>query len=269
MTCDRKVLFLLAHQDDEVFVAPRILFELKRGTSPFLIYLTNGAATVQDVEVRDHESRIFLKQLGVSPAQVIFLGSEFQIPDGDLVARLELCFDLLLQKIRGQTFEEIYAPAWEGGHQDHDAAYLIGLALARTLALESQFWQFYCYNGFNTRGRFFQVLHPLPRSIERRERKFKLSEGLTVLKSILFFKSQKKTWLGLFPQTVIYLLFLRTEVFDRGTPEQATAPAHEGGLLYERWKRMSYSEFDTKARKFRKDFVTPRMPRDVAGSNKM
>ena len=267
MTCDRKILFLLAHQDDEIFVATRISFELSRGRSPYLVYLTNGASTAQNVAVRDHESRMFLRHLGIAPKQVVFLGSEFQIPDGHLVNRFEECFELLLEKVEGHMFQEIYAPAWEGGHQDHDAAFLIGLALARRLGLEICFWQFYCYNGFNTRGRFFRVIHPLPKRVERRERRFTLCEGFTVLRSIVFFKSQKKTWLGLLPQTVIYLLFLRTEVFHRGTGEQVAAPAHKGRLLYERWKRMSYGDFETKARKFQRDFIMPTMPRADAESN--
>ena len=117
MTCDRKVLFLLAHQDDEIFVATRISFELRRGRSPYLVYLTNGASTAQNVAVRDQESRMFLRHLGIAPEQVVFLGSEFQIPDGYLVNRFEKWFELLLEKVEGHMFDEIYAPAWEGGHQ--------------------------------------------------------------------------------------------------------------------------------------------------------
>ena len=74
---------------------------------------------------------MFLRHLGIAPEQVVFLGSEFQIPDGYLVNRFEKWFELLLEKVEGHMFDEIYAPAWEGGHQDHDAAFLIGLALAR------------------------------------------------------------------------------------------------------------------------------------------
>lgn len=251
----RKILFLLAHQDDEVFIAPRISYELSGGASLFFLYLTSGVAFGGDPSVRDNESRACLKRLGVREEQIVFLGTELHIPDGQLVSHLEHCFRSLMEKIKGYTIDDVYAPAWEGGHQDHDAAFLIGLALARRLGLESNFWQFYCYNGFNTRGRFFRVFYPLPNKRERRQRKLKLSEGISILRSIFTFKSQRKTWLGLFPQTLIHLVFCRTEVFDRGTVDQLARPAHEDGLLYERWKRMCFVEFKQKARAFERSFI--------------
>ena len=255
MSSDKKILFLLPHQDDEVFIGPRISFELSRGSTSYFVYLTDGVITREGSPVRDDESRTFLKRLGIAEEQIIFLGTESHIPDGDLVNHLEKCFELLLERIKGHAFTEIYAPAWEGGHEDHDAAFLIGLALTRRLRLENNFWQFYTYNGFNTRGRFFRVMHPLPNNLQRVGRKLKFSEGLAVLKSMFLFKSQRKTWLGLFLQTLIHLLFVRREVFHRGAAEQLAAPAHEGGLLYERRKRMSYTDFRKKAQKFEIDFI--------------
>jgi LmbE family N-acetylglucosaminyl deacetylase len=251
----KKILFLLAHQDDEVFIAPRISYELCRGASLFFLYLTNGVAFGEDPSVRDNESRACLKRLGVREEQIVFLGTELHIPDNQLVSHLERCFGSLIERIKGYTIDEVYAPAWEGGHQDHDAAFLIGLALARRLGLESNLWQFYCYNGFNTRGRFFRVFHPLPTTCERRQRKLKVSEGLSILRSIFTFRSQRRTWLGLFPQTLIHLVFCRTEVFDRGTVDQVARPAHEGGLLYERWKRMCFADFENKVQRFKQDFI--------------
>jgi LmbE family N-acetylglucosaminyl deacetylase len=250
----KKILFLLAHQDDEIFIAPRISYELSRGAAPFFVFLTNGV-TGGDRSERDNESRACLKRLGVHEEQIVFLGTEFHIPDSQLVSHLEQCFGSLIEKIKGYAFDEIYAPAWEGGHQDHDAAFLIGLALARRVGLENNFWQFYLYNGLNRRGRFFRVFYPLPNKRERRQRKFKLSEGISILRSIFTFKSQRRTWLGLFPQTLIHLVFFRTEVFDRGALEQLAGPAHGGGLLYERWKRMSFAEFKQKARAFEQSFI--------------
>jgi LmbE family N-acetylglucosaminyl deacetylase len=86
---------------------------------------------------RDNESRVCLMRLGVEEEQIIFLGTESRIPDGHLVNHLEQCFWSLVEKTKNHAFAEIYTPAWEGGHQDHDAAFLIGLALARRLGLEN------------------------------------------------------------------------------------------------------------------------------------
>jgi LmbE family N-acetylglucosaminyl deacetylase len=251
---DKKILFICAHQDDEVFVRSRISLALRGGVAPYFVYLTNGTVKGSSA-IRDHESRRFLGQLGVAAKQIFFLGTEFRIPDGELVSHLQTCFALLLEHVKEHVFTEIYAPAWEGGHQDHDAAFLLGLALARHLRLENNFWQFYLYNGFNTRGRFFRVVYPLPCNLQRIERKLAFSEGLAALKSILVFKSQRKTWLGLFPQLLIQLLFIRREIFHRGSLQQIAAPAHEGGLLYERWKRMAYTDFKKKALQFEIDYL--------------
>jgi LmbE family N-acetylglucosaminyl deacetylase len=251
----KKILFLLAHQDDEVFVVPRISYELSRGARPLFIYLTSGVAEDPSENERDNESRACLTRLGVEDEQIIFLGTESRIPDGCLVNHLEQCFLSLVEKTRDYTFDEIYTPSWEGGHQDHDAAFLLGLALARRLNLEDSVWQFYLYNGFRTRGRFFRVSCPLPVACRRRQRKLNLFEGILTLKSIFAFKSQRKTWLGLLPQILIHVLFFRTEVFDHAKVEQILTPPHKGVLLYERWKRMTFIDFRREAAAFEAKFI--------------
>ena len=251
----KKILFLLAHQDDEVFIVPRILYELSRGALPFFVYLTNGMAAGEIGNERDKESRACLMRLGVAEELIIFLGTESRIPDGHLVNHLEQCFLSLLEKTKRHTFDDIYTPAWEGGHQDHDAAFLIGLALARRLRLQDNLWQFYLYNGFKTRGRLFRVFHPLPNTRERRQRQLTLSEGLSTVRSIFTFRTQRRTWLGLFPQILIHLIFLRTEIFDLGGVAQLAKPAHKGGLLYERWKRMCFADFKAKTLPFEANFI--------------
>jgi hypothetical protein len=116
------------------------------------------------------------------------------------------------------------------------------------------------YNGFRTRGRFFRVFHPLPNRSARRERKLTLSEGVLVLRAILNFKSQRSTWTGLLPQSLIHLFFLRTEVFHLATIDQLGRPAHDGGLLYERYNRMSFVDFATKARLFQAKLIDGNPP---------
>lgn len=251
----KTILFLLAHQDDEVFIAPRISYELSRGARLLFVYLTSGVGVGASSNERDNESRACLMRLGVEEEQIIFLGTDSRIADGHLVKHLEQCFFSLVEKIRGHSFDEIYVPSWEGGHQDHDATFLLGLALARRLDLEDSIWQFYLYNGFRTRGRFFRVFCPLPVARRRRQRRLNLSEGLLTLRSILAFKSQRKTWLGLFPQTLIHFLFLGNEVFDHATAEQILAPPHEGRLLYERWKRMTFVDFRRETLTFEATFI--------------
>src|SRR4029079_5217533 len=105
-------LFVFAPQDDEVAIAPRIAREAAAGTHVVCAFLTDGGAPA----VRDAESRGVLCALGWS--DVICVG----LPDGRLVEHLEEAF----QAIGGDP-DEIITLAWEGGHQDQDAAHRLAL----------------------------------------------------------------------------------------------------------------------------------------------
>jgi hypothetical protein len=60
-----------------VFIASRLSFELKRGVSPHFVYLPNGAEIAESSIIRNDESRMFLRRLGIVEEQITFLGSEF------------------------------------------------------------------------------------------------------------------------------------------------------------------------------------------------
>jgi LmbE family N-acetylglucosaminyl deacetylase len=252
----RNLLFLLAHQDDEVFVASKLAFELERGAILHVAYLTSGVAATAGSIIRERESEKFLARLGIAEEQLTFLGREVGIADARLVEHLEVCLQGLMKKFYGTIFDEIYAPAWEGGHHDHDAAFLIGVALSQHLGIEANFWQFYLYNGYKTPHRFFRVFDPLPVCLERQVRKLTIKEGLATLRAIFLFKSQWRTWLGLFPQCFLHLVFVRKEILDRGSISQLAGRPHDGKLLYERWNRISYSEFRKKSFAFEQKYIT-------------
>jgi LmbE family N-acetylglucosaminyl deacetylase len=251
----RSLLFLFAHQDDEVFVAPKLAFELQRGAILHLAYLTSGVVDTPGAIIRERESEKFLDRLGIAPRRLVFLGREIGIPDTRLVEHLEVCLQGLLKKFDGIAFDEIYAPAWEGGHHDHDAAFLIGVALSQQLGIEPNLWQFYLYNGYMTRLRFFRVFNPLPSCLERQVRKLTVEEGLATVRAIFLFKSQWRAWLGLFPQCFLHFVFVRKEVLDRASIAQLAGKPHDGDLLYERYDRISYSEFRNKTFAFEQKYI--------------
>src|ERR1041385_4601860 len=124
------LLCVFAHQDDEYGVAARITRERKAGRRVICAYLTNGAAKVSS-SIRDEESRGVLLLLGVDENDIFFLGSEHDIPDGSLVEHLEAAFHTLDRPMRGRQIGEVLTLAWEGGHQDHDAAHLVAVAFAQ------------------------------------------------------------------------------------------------------------------------------------------
>jgi len=216
-------LFVFAHQDDEVAIATRIAREVAAGARVVCAFLTDGGAPA----VRDAESRAVLASLGVS--EVIFVG----LPDGELVEHLEEAY----RAIEGIDAEEIVTLAWEGGHQDHDAAHLVALALAITRGVRCL--EFPLYHGKQWP---YRVLAPL-----RAGEVTRLSMRDAFRRAMLCWRypSQRRTWLGLF----VPMIF-RDEVVCVASPERVLHPPHEGRLLYERRFRFPRERFFAAARPF-------------------
>jgi len=215
-------LFVFAHQDDEVAIAPRIAREAAAGTHVVCAFLTDGGAPA----VRDAESLAVLESLGVR--DVIFVG----LPEGRLVEHLEEAF----QAIGGDP-DEIITLAWEGGHQDHDAAHLVALALA--IARGVRCIEFPLYHG---KRRPYRVLAPLRIGETRR-----LSMREIWRRAMLCWRypSQRRTWLGLW-----WGLWRWTETTCEASAERVLHPPHEGSLLYERRFRFPRERFFAAARPF-------------------
>jgi LmbE family N-acetylglucosaminyl deacetylase len=214
-------LYVFAHQDDEVAIAPRIARDVAAGARVVCAFLTDGGAPA----VRDAESRAVLAELGVR--DVIFVG----FPERELVEHLEEAYHAL-EEIDA---DEIITLAWEGGHQDHDAAHLVALALATKRGVRCL--EFPLYRGY------FRVLSPL-RGGERR----RLSAREVVLRVVLSWRypSQRRSWLWLG-----WWLWLRwSEVVREASVERVLHPPHEGRLLYERRFRFPRERFFAAARTF-------------------
>ncbi|MEA2465759.1 MAG: GlcNAc-PI de-N-acetylase, partial [Acidobacteriota bacterium] len=75
------VVFVFAHQDDEIAFVSRIKVEVARGNRVTCVCLTDGAAAVS-AAIRDAESRRVLGRLGVHDFRVAL--PEERIADGAL-----------------------------------------------------------------------------------------------------------------------------------------------------------------------------------------
>lgn len=230
------VVFVLAHQDDEVACASRIRFCIARGDRVICVFLTDGASRVAS-SIRDDESRAALKQLGVD--DVRFIGSREQIADGTLPDHLERALALLERETNA---DEVVTLAWEGGHQDHDAAHLVAAVFAQRRGIRCI--ELPLYNGHNA-GPLFRVNHPLGDGWASRP--LPLREKLATLRLLRFYRSQRSTWLALGP----LLLLARSREFTRVADLQraATRP-HRGSLLYERRFHYPYDRFAAHAATF-------------------
>lgn len=239
----KNVLFLFAHQDDEWFLASRIEREREWGHDVYCAYLTDGGARGTPSRVREEESRRVLAGLGVAPERVRFLGNDCGLADGQLVVRAEEALRGLSHAFSEVRFRRLYVLAYEGGHQDHDACYAIGLAFARERGLLRRTWQSAAYNGRRAPGRFYRVLDPLPTAGRLSRRRLSLGGGLRHSLLGLAYRSQWRSIVGLLPGFFIERAVLRREVLHVADPAAPGSRPYEGKLLYEIMQRFPFPRF--------------------------
>jgi LmbE family N-acetylglucosaminyl deacetylase len=228
------VLFVFAHQDDEVGALSRIAFETRAGERVWCVYLTDGGKHAQPA-VRDAESLRVLARIGVDPARVGFLrDADGRIADGTLVASLERSRTMLLDWLRaaGVTPARMFTLDWEGGHHDHDATHVITLAAARTLGVADVF-VYPFYNAWRRRPGWVRVCSVVPGAAPEVRRRLSLRECWRAAWTIGAYRSQRRTWFGLGPGFIVKTLARRQERLRRADPQRVLSRPHAGALLYE------------------------------------
>lgn len=242
-------LFLLPHPDDEFAVSAHLRDAVRAGEALRVVYLTDGGYSGQDVHVRERESLRVLAGLGVPAASVAFLGREHGFPDGSLHAHLPRAREALLAHLAPVgAADVVYLPAWEGGHQDHDAAHLLGLSLA---APGVRLLQFPLYHGAGLPGPFFRVMSPLGANGPSERRGASLRERLGQARTCFRYPSQWKTWLGLTPFVLLHLLGDGGFHLQPVDPRRTLQPPHAGRPLYERRGFLRWQEFSEATAGFR------------------
>lgn len=224
-------LFVFAHQDDEMAAASRIAFELARGATVYCAFLTDGGGGKASPQTRNHETTTVLTLLGIPKPHILFIGSDFGIRDGVLVEHLDLALERLEAALTGIELGTIYCLAWEGGHQDHDASHLVAVAFARRRAILDRCFELPLYRGATT----FRVLAPLAGSTQWERRRLTFREGLRYSLLARHYPSQRKSWLGLFPELFLKVAILRRETLRPVDASRLRMRPHAGRLLYE-WR---------------------------------
>ena len=237
-------LFIFAHQDDECGCFFELHRLVARGDKVLVVYLTSGTPDGNTSHLRDSESINILVKLGVPRSNIYFLGSQEVIPDGKLSSHLEGVYQSILNLIGYSGLpQRLYFLAWEGGHQDHDAAHLIGLALGKKLGILENCFQFPLYTGHNLPSIFFKIFAPLPDNGAKSLSRISWRQRFEFLSYCLCYPSQKITWLGLFPFFMIHYLFSGTQIFQPVSLLRIMEQPHTGTLLYERRGFYSYQKF--------------------------
>jgi LmbE family N-acetylglucosaminyl deacetylase len=164
----RRILVLAPHPDDEVVGCCAALGRaLREGARASCLYLTTGVPAREvlwpwarrrhgrRVERRRAEARRAAALLGIAPVDFA------AVPSRRLKEHLGPARARVQAALRELAIDLLWVPAYEGGHQDHDAASF----LASTLRDAVEVWEFseYNYAGGRVRAQAF----PRPSGAER------------------------------------------------------------------------------------------------------
>lgn len=164
----RRILVLAPHPDDEVLGAGAALVRARAaGASLFVRFLTDGVVAREQAwpwDRRGHGERVARRQ---AEAEVVSqrlgltnLGFP-AIPTRTLRHHLHATRKLIVADVQEFGIDRIWVPAFEGAHQDHDAANALASTLRPlALSLTAQVWEFACYGNY---GGQVQTQHfPVP-----------------------------------------------------------------------------------------------------------
>lgn len=237
----QSVLFLFAHNDDEFFVLPRVEREVNEGSRVICVYTTDGAAYGASPERRLLESLSVLCPRGVAVKDIIPLGTQLGVRDGISFKSVELLSERLGSLTEGIKFARIYAPAWDGGHADHDAAHLLAVALARMRG--SEVLEFSLYHGLGAIGPILRCMAPIAQPGIPVNHPVTLRGALSWLLAARHYQSQRRVFLGLLPLCLPQILLRRSLPLRRVGNRNYRCRPHSGKLFYEARFKVPYQDF--------------------------
>jgi LmbE family N-acetylglucosaminyl deacetylase len=249
-------VFIFAHQDDEFGVYAELVRLIKNGTKVIVVYLTSGSLDGKPRPDRETESLDVLRDIGVMKENIFFLGTDLHIPDGRLYEYLDTIYPQMLNLLNPMDkITSLYFLSWEGGHQDHDATHIIGLALAKQLKILDNTFQFTLYSGHKLPWILFKLFSPLASNGKAITYKTSFYLRLRFIKYILSYRSQFIPMVGLFPFFLFHHIFKGTQILQPVTINRILEQPHPGKLLYERRGVFTYNEFNEKVQDFIKSFA--------------
>lgn len=226
-------LLLLAHQDDE-FAAQKLIEDaVAKGVRVHCAFLTQSPDPSLNVQ-RNQESLHVLRRLGVDDADVSFAGMALNIMDGQLQENLDAVGIWLKGVLAQWAPQDIWIPAWEGGHPDHDALHAVAVEITRLEGLMTRVKQFPLYNGWRCKGVWFRVMHPLTENGPVNCTRFNWTQRYRYLRHCLMYPSQTKSWIGLFPFVLAHMVFKGVQFTQGVSRARIVQRPHDGPLYYEK-----------------------------------
>jgi LmbE family N-acetylglucosaminyl deacetylase len=243
-------IFLLPHQDDEFGVFHILDSNLRARRRSICVYLTDGASNGDSSAQRDRESARVLSKFGLTDQDIIFLGGADRARDRFLVDALEPAVHQLDGALANIHVDEVYAPAWEGGHPDHDAATLLAHAFTQLRGMQRPLL-FPLYNAFKVRLAPFKFFFPIHANGMVQKTKIPIASTVRHLRHCWTYKTQRKTWAALLPAMTWHYLSDRNQYLQEINKDCLHRRPHSGLLFYERRKWLTWDDFARRSETFR------------------
>jgi LmbE family N-acetylglucosaminyl deacetylase len=238
-------LFLFAHQDDEFGVFERIASLRRQGVTVACAYLTDGRTDSASIATRNAESLAVLARLGVARENVAFAGELLGIGDAQLPLHLAPAAAWIGAWLdAGVPIDSLHAPAWEGGHHDHDALHALTVLLAAERGLLARTWQYSLYQANGLGGPLFRVLAPLAANGPVQRSRIGWRARQFQLRLCLSYPSQRMTWIGLFPMVLAHYLLDGCQSLQPVAPARLAERPHAGPLYYEKRRFFTWNQLD-------------------------
>ncbi len=122
------ILYLFAHQDDEILILAKLLADVRGGAAVRAVWITDGGKG-GDPAKREAESREVMRRAGLPNDRLHFL----HFPDTKSVQHLKAIDEQCAAIAAIDPPAEIVSPAFEGGNMDHDVAALIAARLTERM----------------------------------------------------------------------------------------------------------------------------------------
>lgn len=240
-----KVAIILPHQDDEIGIFNFLSKKKNSSTNIYFFYLTSGTFIKSKItKIRNLESIKVLNKFNISKKNIYFIGDDLNIYDQMLFDNYKKIIPILQSKLQKLKIDTLICPIWEGGHPDHDAAFLISKYMIKKLNIKN-FFQFPLYN--KKKYIFFNILKFNSfKNFNYKKKKYSVRLGLEYLLNIFKYKSQRKTFLILFQSLLLHFLFRRYEIRTMYDNLPLKKP-QEGMLWYEKRYKITYSKFRSKS----------------------
>lgn len=243
-------IILLAHQDDEIAILPLIMQYLMPNTT-HVVYLTSGSHDGSSMPVRNNESIRTLTKLGIPLGNISLLGSLLGIADKTLCQNLGKIYPELKELMREKQIKTIYTMAWEGGHPDHDAAHILGVAVALSHGVMGNCWQIPWYNAVEaTRLNRVKLFTPIPANGRVSYYSTSWYNRIRWLYRAVFYPSQVRILLWLYPYLVKYVISDGRIVLQPCAIERISQRPTNKQLRYEQNNFYSYRTFSGEVQSF-------------------